>query len=139
MRVVVDTNVLLPAVLFEGSVAEKVMDLMVTRGDDRLASGDIIEELVRVLRRDFERLSEEEREDAAATAAEFVYIVVPVAVEHDTLRDKADLHVLGCVTAAKADILLTYDKDLLALDSWEGARILTPNQLLHELGTDQHL
>ena len=50
------------------------------------------------------------------------------------LRDPNDIHVLACAVASGADIIVTGDKDLLALKMFEGIPILKPREALEKLG-----
>ena len=50
------------------------------------------------------------------------------------LRDPDDIHVLACAVAAKADAIVTGDKDLLSLKSFEGIPILKTREALEKLG-----
>ena len=48
--------------------------------------------------------------------------------EYAGLRDKNDAHILDLCARAGAEILLTWDKDLLVLKKMEGLKILTPRE-----------
>jgi uncharacterized protein len=45
-------------------------------------------------------------------------------------RDPKDDFILECATLGNADLIVTGDKDLLALKSYRATRILTPRQYL---------
>ena len=49
-----------------------------------------------------------------------------------TLRDPKDRHVLALTFNVKADLLLTWDKDLLVLEKVGNTRIVTPRQFWDE-------
>lgn len=44
--------------------------------------------------------------------------------------DPNDLHILALARDGRADVIVTGDKRLLALDPWEGVRILRPAEFL---------
>jgi predicted nucleic acid-binding protein len=45
-------------------------------------------------------------------------------------RDPKDDFILECAVLGNADVIVTGDKDLLALGEYEGIRIVTPRQYL---------
>lgn len=47
-----------------------------------------------------------------------------------TVRDPDDRNVLGAAVALGADVIVSGDKDLLILDSFEGIPILSPRQFV---------
>ena len=49
------------------------------------------------------------------------------------LRDPDDVHVLACAVSAKADAIVTGDKDLLTLKSFEGIPIIDAAEALKRL------
>jgi len=61
------------------------------------------------------QLSEAEIRDLADSFLFMAEIVEPGGEVNEVLRDKADGPVLGTLLAARADYLVTGDKDLLAL------------------------
>ena len=54
--------------------------------------------------------------------------VQPADVPADACRDPDDLMVLGTAKASGASYLITGDRDLLTLDSYNDIRIVTPRQ-----------
>jgi putative PIN family toxin of toxin-antitoxin system len=50
------------------------------------------------------------------------------------LRDVDDVHVLACAVAAEADVIVTGDKDLLTLKSFQGIPIMDATSALRLLG-----
>jgi putative PIN family toxin of toxin-antitoxin system len=61
------------------------------------------------------RLSHDEIGNLVNSLFFLAEVIEPVPVIEDALRDKADLPILGTFLAARADYLITGDKDLLAL------------------------
>ncbi|MBI3852102.1 MAG: putative toxin-antitoxin system toxin component, PIN family [Verrucomicrobia bacterium] len=51
-----------------------------------------------------------------------------------SLRDADDVPVLACAVSADVDVIITGDKDLLALKAFSGIPILTVRQALEKLG-----
>jgi putative PIN family toxin of toxin-antitoxin system len=116
LRVVLDTNVLVSGLAYPGSVPGRIVGAWRRGGLDVVLSKYILDEMVRVL----PKLSSNKRSPAEIRdlADSFLFtaeIFEPSGEMDATLRDKADQPVLGTLLAAKADYLITGDKDLLAL------------------------
>lgn len=127
MRVLLDTNVLVSALLF-GGLPRRLLDSAI-RGDlDLVSSVGLLDELEDVLQESFEF----ERGAARMTRTELEAItglVTPAALP-PTSRDPDDDLVLATAIAAHADAIVTADKDLLVLGSIAATPILTPRQFL---------
>jgi len=50
------------------------------------------------------------------------------------LRDPDDIHVLACAISAKADAIVTGDKDLLSMKTFAGIPIISAAEALKRLG-----
>jgi putative PIN family toxin of toxin-antitoxin system len=129
-RVVVDTNVLVSALLrfpsIPGQAVSKVVDSGVL-----LVSEATIEELAEVLARPrLDRyVSREDRKQflrQVARTAEFVPIIAVVR----ECRDPCDDKFLEVALNGKADVILIGDADLLAVGPWRGIAILSPAEYL---------
>jgi uncharacterized protein len=116
LRVVLDTNVLVSGLAYPASVPGRIVSVWRQGGLDVVLSRYILDEMRRVLPR-LSRigLSEDEIRDLVDSFMFLADIVEPDATEDASLRDAADQQVLGTLLAAKADYLITGDKDLLAL------------------------
>ena len=117
LRVVLDTNVLVSGIAYPASVPGRIVATWRQGGLDVALSRYILDELSRVLPRLNHRLnwSEADFADFIDILAINVDMVEPVAISDMDLRDAADQPVLGTLLAAKADYLVTGDRDLLAL------------------------
>ncbi|MGD0734670.1 MAG: putative toxin-antitoxin system toxin component, PIN family [Terracidiphilus sp.] len=116
LRVVLDTNVLVAGLAFPLGIPGRIVGAWQRGGLDVVLSRYILEEMVRVLPRlPRNSLSPEEIRDLADSFLFLAEVVEPGGDVDEALRDKADGPVLGTLLAAKADYLITGDKDLLAL------------------------
>jgi putative PIN family toxin of toxin-antitoxin system len=114
--VALDTNILVSGLAYPAGVPGRIVSAWQRGGLDVVLSKYILDEMVRVL----PKLSHNKRSPAEvrglADSFLFTAEVVEPSGEADTaLRDEADQPVLGTLLAAKADYLITGDKDLLAL------------------------
>ena len=57
-------------------------------------------------------------------------VVIPVNVDASACRDANDLPILGTVIAARAHVLVTGDKDLLVLEQFGDAMIISPRMFV---------
>ncbi len=116
LRVVLDTNVLVSGLAYPEGVPGRIVIAWRQGGLDVVLSKYILDEMVRVLPK-FTRnkRSPAEIRDLADSFLFTAEIVEPSGEVDEALRDKADEPVLGTLLAAKADYLITGDKDLLAL------------------------
>ena len=128
LRLVLDTNVLLSALLFPTGSLSWLRHAWQSEAILPLASRDTTTELLRVLCYPKFRLTGDEREDLLADYlpwCETVIVSKPPAVPE--CRDFSDRPFLELALAGKADALVTGDDDLLALASVFSVPILTPN------------
>lgn len=116
-RIVLDTNVLLSGLAYPSSVRGRIVAAWRQGAIDLVLSRFILDELGRVLPRLNHRLgmSREEIADLIDILAFNAELVEPAEPGRGSIRDAADLPVLGTLIASGADCLVTGDGDLLAL------------------------
>ena len=117
VRVVLDTNVVLSALVFRGGVASQVRQAWQRGLVLPLASRATVQELVRVLAYPKFRLSQAEQDELLADYlpyAETVRIPQPPPPVPDC-RDMLDLPFMHLAVAGKAQVLVSGDHDLLAI------------------------
>lgn len=132
MRVVVDTNVLISALLIETSLPARLIVLWREGRFDLLTSAEQLAELRRVTR--YPKIRERLSPALAGRLinelrglAESVPNLPPVTAS----PDPSDDYLLATVAAGHADFLVTGDKSgLLALKLYESARIITVREFL---------
>jgi uncharacterized protein len=133
--VVVDTTVLISAFSTPEGVAAKLLE-QARAGAFRLClSREIIEELRsrllhrRKIRKRYQYADERVHllcRDLESTCSLVTNLPEVRVVE----RDPNDDMVVACAIRARADYIVTRDKDLLSLGEYGGIRIVTPRQLL---------
>ncbi len=128
MRVVLDTNVLVSALLFKGKTSELV-PLWQTGAITPLLSRAILEEHLRVFSYPKFKLSETEiRALIQEELLPFVEVVNPRKRLRVVERDSSDDKFVECAVAGKARVIISGDKDLLSIRRYRQIVIQSPAQ-----------
>ena len=132
MRVVLDTNVLLSAFAFPDSKPDHVLQ-RVRRGEVELfLSSFILAELERILRDKF-RLTKRQTNERVTVIRRMATLVEPTERNALVVAKDDDNRILECAVAARADYLVTGDKEhLLPLRSIGATQIVTPAAFLEQ-------
>ncbi|MCU0869181.1 MAG: putative toxin-antitoxin system toxin component, PIN family [Burkholderiales bacterium] len=135
-RVVIDTNVVLSALVFASPLTARMRDAWVAGAVVPLASTATAAELVRVLAYPKFQLSPSMREELLS---DYLPWVVAVTISDPSprvprCRDPDDRHFLELAVAGHADMLVTGDGDLHALAEEVPFEIVAPATLLARLG-----
>jgi len=131
-RVVLDTNVVLSALVFGGGPAARIRHAWQDGGCVPLVSTATVQELIRVLAYPKFRLSDESREHLLADYLPWATTVAVPARPPATppCRDPFDVPFLQLAAAGRASMLVTGDQDLLSLGDQPRYRILSPAEFL---------
>lgn len=124
MRVVVDTNVLVSAVLKGRKPREVIQFVVDTQGFEWIGSADILVEYTEVLSRRKLKLTDEIKE-AWSEIINRAIAIVDVEVEIDFPRDRKDAKFIACALAGKADFLITGDRDFTEAQTLMGTTIIS--------------
>jgi uncharacterized protein len=130
VKVVFDTNILVSAVVFPGGRAESALVRVIEERDQLFISRAILDELLGVLARKFSR-DAEELARVALLLSDIARTVRPRA-RLRVVSDDPDNRVLECAIAARAELLVTGDKELLALGEYRGVRIVNLREYLQD-------
>ena len=126
MRLVLDTNILIAALVADGLCR----DLVRRRLENHvlISSRPLLDELHNKLWEKFKIRAKDI--PFIRIYAERVEIVRPARLPEKACRDPDDVAVLASAVAGQADGIITGDEDLLVLKQYDGIRILTPRQWL---------
>ena len=123
MRIVFDTNVYVSAFITPGGRGEAAY-LLATGGAVELAvSVPILTELARKLKGKF-RWDDEHIKAAIRHVAAAAVVVKPVE-RLEVLADEPDNRILECAREAGAELIVTGDRHLLDIGSYEGIAVVT--------------
>jgi len=129
VRIDFDTNIFISALIIPGSRAEEALTRVIEGTDQLILSKPILDELLGVLARKFSR-DREELARIAVWLAELAEWVRPT----QRLRiaaEEADNRILECALAGRAELIVTGDKGLLLLGTFEGVDIVTLREYLN--------
>lgn len=124
MRVMLDTNVLISALLFPSERMDRMLQCILER--HRLVlSSFVVEELAFVVQRKFP--AKAKSVDALLSGTSFELVYTPKELESGLfeIRDRKDYPVLYTAIVEDVDVLVTGDKDFSEVDV-ERPEILTP-------------
>ena len=133
MRVLLDTNVLISAILF-GGLPRTLLNGAIRGELDIVTSPALLEELEEVLTTRFEFPPELVRA-VKAELESLADVVVPDDVPAVS-RDPDDDQVLAAAVAGDVEAIVTGDADLLVLEIHRGIRVLRPNDFVAELTSE---
>jgi len=130
LRCVLDTNVLVSALLSPGSKSRMAVDRAHQEGAILLSLGTLTELFEVLSRKQFRGYIDEEdvRRFLAVLTREAQWIGVDVQIT--ACRDPKDDKFLSLAVSGQATHIVTGDADLLALHPFQGVRIVTPGTFL---------
>ena len=127
IRVVIDTNVYVSALVFGGKPAA-VLQLAESGAFQVVVSATIKDELVETLTTKFGWPSSRAEQAGRELWHEAYWVLRPQEVEAS--RDPDDNPILGCALESHARVIITGDQDLLMLHPFRGVEILAPAEFL---------
>jgi len=139
MRVVVDVNILVRALIKPGGTVGPVMQRLRDGAFTLLYSEAILEELLDVLSRPRIRAKYQLEDDDIETVLLLILLrgeSVAPSRRITACRDPLDDKFLEVAVAGRADVVVSGDQDLLVLSSYEGIPIVTPASFLAMLARE---
>ena len=127
MGVTFDTNVLLSATLWNGSVAQKLLFDLIRREIKIYSSTEILSEYQKILKRDFD-FSHEEISEVMGKVLAFVTFVNSQMKINIVKEDPDDDKIIECAIESHSKYIITYDKHLLNFKEHLGIRIIRPEE-----------
>ncbi len=129
-KVVLDTNILVSALLFSGELS-KIVDLWKTGRIIPVVSRETFEEFRNVL--EYPKFSLTEKEIKAIIEDEVLPFFDTVDTVHNVrgiCRDPGDDKFLACALSAAADYVVSGDRDLCELDRYKSIKIINAADFL---------
>lgn len=137
MRAVIDTNVLMAALLWHGP-PHVLLEHLRAGTVSLVSSPALLAELANVIgRAKFDAIlarTNTSRERSLAEVRRLAEVIEPPPLPQPVCRDPDDDEVLALAIAAKADLIVSGDNDLLSLLSFRGIPILAPAAAIGFIG-----
>jgi putative PIN family toxin of toxin-antitoxin system len=127
-RVTADTNVLISALVFQG-LPGKFLALALAGAFQIITSPILLDELDEKLRFKF-LWSPTKVDQARSDLEELCDVVSTIDHLHIIIDDPDDDRVLECAVAGRADFIVSGDRHLLNLGSYDGTPIVTARQFM---------
>ena len=128
IRVVIDTNVLVSALLTSGGLPEAVINLAISGEVQWFASESVLAEYEEVLKRPRLAIDADKAADAMARIRTIVSVVSPV-VRVAAASDPDDNQFLECAEAAQAHYLVTGNIRHFP-KVWKETQVVTPREFI---------
>ncbi|GBE05992.1 hypothetical protein BMS3Abin10_01633 [bacterium BMS3Abin10] len=129
MKVVLDTNVYISAILFGGN-CEEILRLAALGSFELVISKNIIIELKTILKGKF-KWSKKQISETITYIKNIATVVNPDISLSIISNDPSDNKILECAVTVKAGCIVTGDKNhLLPLKEYKGIKIMTPSEFL---------
>lgn len=133
IRVVLDTNVFISALLTPASPPAWILELVLEGRLRLIISPGIIREIALVfqypkVQKSMQKhgLTAEEVTDAILQVLKIAVITPGAEIAQGASPDPGDDMVLSCALEGRAGFIISGDRDLLELESYEGIRIVSP-------------
>lgn len=134
-RVVLDTNVIISAILF-GGIPRHVLEMIIAGKIECTLSPAILEELTAVLQRPKFGFPQEACLQLVEELRGICDIVTPARTINAIKADITDNRIIECAVEARAGYILSGDAHLLKLGRFKNISILTTAEFLKEYETN---
>lgn len=131
-RVVPDTNILVSALVF-GGLPGIFLSLALERRIPIITSNVLLEELEETLKAKF-AITEADAHAARSKLENTAEVVAPLIALQVIREDPDDDRVLECAVAGNAEVIVSGDRHLLRLGSFQGIAVMTVRQFLERNG-----
>jgi putative PIN family toxin of toxin-antitoxin system len=129
LKVVLDTNIYISAILFGGR-CEEILKLAAQRLFHLIVSRQILDEIKSVLKEKF-KWTDRQAAEVIKYIKEIASVVNSDISLHVITKDRSDNKIIECAVASGSDYIVTGDKShLLSLKEYEGIKIMSPAEFL---------
>lgn len=129
LKVVLDTNIFVSSIFWEKGAPHKVVEYALDKKIRVFTSVEILRELEKVLRRDFE-----EPDDLIHRQVSLIFEyadVIMSTIKVDVVKkDPDDNKIIACALSCDADYIVTGDNHLLDIEEYKRIKIVTPRKFV---------
>ena len=127
MKVVVDTNVLVPGVFF-GGMPSRILEAWRDKRIDVVVSPDILEEYRRVGEHLETQFTDVSLAPFLALLVMNAEIIEPPDLPEQVSRDSDDDKFIACALAVGCHVIISGDKDFLSISGYRGVKVVAPRE-----------
>jgi uncharacterized protein len=132
LRVVIDTNVLISSIFWEGGAPHEVILLAIDRKIENFTSPEILREIEKVLKEKFGQ-PDEMVERQVRLIAGYSEIIIP-NMRINVVEDPKDNMILECAECGEVDFIVTGDQHLLKLKRYKCIGIINSRECVERVG-----
>jgi putative PIN family toxin of toxin-antitoxin system len=136
MTVVIDTNVVLSAILFGGK-PKQVLEMALLGSIQLAISESLVNDLQGVLQRPKFELSAQLAQTVVSEYTSIATWIEPSEHFNVVVDDPSDNHFIDCAVAAEADYLITGDRHLLNLGTFKMIKIVSVDNFIDTLSPEK--
>ena len=129
IKAVFDTNIFVSSIFWEKGNPHRAVEFALEKKVRVFTSVEILQELERVLRRDFEE-PDEMIQRQIGLIVEYSDIVAVNKKVDAVKSDPEDNKILACAVSCDADYIVSGDRHLLELKEYESVKIVTAKQFV---------
>lgn len=129
IKIVLDTNIFVSSVFWEKGNPHRIVELAIDKKIEVFTSVEILQELERVLKRDFDE-PDELIQRQIGLIFEYASVIVAGKKVDVVKADPDDNKILECAIACGADYIVTGDKHLLDIKEYEGTKIVKAREFV---------
>lgn|SRR3989338_7498000 len=134
MKVILDTNVFISGIFWEGNFCAQIIDLWRERKVTLVSSIEIVEELVKTLKSFKIQMDENLIKSWRDLIIKNSIMVEPVEKIFVIKEDSGDNKFLEAAAAGEAEYIISQDKHLLNLKEFRNVKIVKPEEFLDIIG-----
>ena len=131
LKVVLDTNIYVSSIFWRGN-PHKIVELALDKKIKIFTSVEILQELEKVLRRDFQE-PDEMIHRQISLIFEYADIIKTTVKVNVVKEDPEDNKIIECAVSCNANYVVTGDRHLLDIKEFRGTKIVNAREFLKSL------